>query len=655
MMHEQLYINGVLMDTDGELDITLVFKSNLFNDVDKIETNSSKTISLPRTANNMMAVGFAGMAGAESAFPYTTHEASYYRNGVQIVDGKALLLAIRDKIEISILWGAYKQIEGLLKSKMKLNELKSDAQLEYARLNRVCLYENKGDGFFYAGYNPNKGTSEEDWLSILTFGGDGTLNQREEYHTRYYRSKANELFWGAPTATVRWLLHNIEREFGVQIKFPTSTNDFIDNIAVPLVNNIGSDERPVVYGQLGKSIPESGKMDMQMFYVGKQFALGFRDGEANHTNANEIVVQQDCDVDIEVIIRGKFKDTKAGYTPKDIVLSTPFLYINDEKFAIGGEIDDNGEPQPTHTFYYSDSDIDADGYVEYTVKGKVQRSISSEDVLSIRYEDTWYDNGTGDILGGEISIIRKSIENVEEHLMYPIARNLPDITIVDFLKALFFLSGVFVKQLGEDGVIELCENNKLKDFGFGQDWTRNLISIDETVFEDGEMAQKNHYKWEEDGSVKGNYDYTLAIDNKILKEERDAYKLPFAAADGDSIPLNEFDDDATYFDQPNFADVSPKLMTMYPKKYTTEYPEYEEYIHLRFDIDLANIIKTKHPLIANPNRFLQIKATVRMTDLDLLNFDETKPIYLAQTGAYYAVKELQANNKGNATATLIKI
>ena len=50
-----------------------------------------------------------------------------------------------------------------------------------------------------------------------------------------------------------------------------------------------------------------------------------------------------------------------------------------------------------------------------------------------------------------------------------------------------------------------------------------------------------------------------------------------------------------------------------------------------------------------------IKEKVKMRDIELLRFDETKPIYLAQYGAYFAVTEIRSSSNGIAEVTMLQL
>ena len=57
-------------------------------------------------------------------------------------------------------------------------------------------------------------------------------------------------------------------------------------------------------------------------------------------------------------------------------------------------------------------------------------------------------------------------------------------------------------------------------------------------------------------------------------------------------------------------------------------------------------------LTANPH---QITERFNLSDLEIMNFDETKPVYLAQYGAYFAVIEIKTPSSGYCEVTMIEL
>jgi hypothetical protein len=77
---------------------------------------------------------------------------------------------------------------------------------------------------------------------------------------------------------------------------------------------------------------------------------------------------------------------------------------------------------------------------------------------------------------------------------------------------------------------------------------------------------------------------------------------------------------------------------------------------LKFDLDMDNILKTKYRKLKESLQSAKvIKERVMLSDVDLLNFDERVPVYLAQYGAYFAVTEIKQADTGTADVTMFQI
>lgn len=80
------------------------------------------------------------------------------------------------------------------------------------------------------------------------------------------------------------------------------------------------------------------------------------------------------------------------------------------------------------------------------------------------------------------------------------------------------------------------------------------------------------------------------------------------------------------------------------------------YAELAFNIDLQDIFDNKlkklRKTVANPHHIVE---RFNLSDLEILNFDETKPVYLAQYGAYFAVLEIKTTSSGYCEVTMIEL
>ena len=75
-----------------------------------------------------------------------------------------------------------------------------------------------------------------------------------------------------------------------------------------------------------------------------------------------------------------------------------------------------------------------------------------------------------------------------------------------------------------------------------------------------------------------------------------------------------------------------------------------------FDINMQEIINTKYREVVNTLRYAKVaRVKICIRNMELLNFDETRPIYLAQYASYFAVLEIKAESDGTAEVTLLKL
>lgn len=170
-------------------------------------------------------------------------------------------------------------------------------------------------------------------------------------------------------------------------------------------------------------------------------------------------------------------------------------------------------------------------------------------------------------------------------------------------------------------------------------------------------ARHNLIKWKEDETVTGNYDCDILIENGRLDESRDIFELPFAASDADIIPIYDMTVEKRtkdngyeeYVNKKEFKrDVEPRIMNIVT--------EDDGDIHLEFNMDLQKIIDEKYGIITSSLRNPKIiKDAFTLSDIEIMEFDETRPVYLAQYGAYFAVTEIQVNEDGTSDVTMFQL
>lgn len=245
---------------------------------------------------------------------------------------------------------------------------------------------------------------------------------------------------------------------------------------------------------------------------------------------------------------------------------------------------------------------------------------------------------------------------------YPIGINLPDVKVVDFIKTLQLILAVFPAQNFSNGAISFIDLDGLwKRRNEAKDWSKKLVPSQESNIPrtcnyvvDG-YCQHNKYKWKEDDTVSENHDAEMLVSNNTLEYQQNTWTIPFAASDGNRIPIYAWKSVTSVFGRTSFV-----------TERATEYKACKDRIMnlvnvggvacLRFDIDIQSIFNTKYNrLTKSLSSAHVIKERFILRDLEILEFDETIPIYLAQYGAYFAVTELKTSNDGYTEATMLQL
>lgn len=246
---------------------------------------------------------------------------------------------------------------------------------------------------------------------------------------------------------------------------------------------------------------------------------------------------------------------------------------------------------------------------------------------------------------------------------FPIGKNLPDIKVTDFLKTLCILTSTFPSQRFVGGTLRLADIVSLwQAKGEAVDWSKKLIPSEasnqprQTDFSVEDYCQHNVYKWKEDDTVYQQHDADMTVDNKTLEYTQDVCTLPFAATDGNNIPIYEWESVQSTFGSKTYTSQTATKYKACKDRIVNLVKNESGNAALAFNIDLQDIFDTKlekmRKAIANPH---QITERLNLSDLEILNFDETKPVYLAQYGAYFAVLEIKTTSSGYCEVTMIEL
>lgn len=686
MKDERLYIDGELVDLGTDTKITLNLKSNLFRDVSKIISNSTYTIKLPMTARNKRLFLHTDLVQESSGYAYKTHKVRYFRDGVEVIkDGVATILQVSDNaIEITILWGLFAKFSKLLSDGKTLDKLDTADRILYPGQKPVEKYDNaKRKNYFYAFYDVWKKDVEPDytWKSeqnvISPTGGYGD-NGSFPSHMSFGGSRAIGNSTNVdnlhPVVRASWLLGLIKEKTGVDFQFAEEAKEYIDTLIIPLVSNKSNE---LTFDKnFEATLPARNTFGAVPVTISKASNV-FTARESD--TVTELVAAIDTSVILDV--SGEWEGDLRGAKPqghgnRGYGNTDNFIFRNVNRIFV--KVRGSGEDQ---IYPVGDSQDDIlvsvpSGYrdkVKFSIKGKGKIDLKKGNSIVFEWGIPNTISTTTKFLGGRIKATLQVSDSVPTDGYFPITSNLPKIKIIDYVKFLSAITGTFPLQVNSDGSVKFMPLSKIwARKGDAIDWTRRVTGgqlqrpkgIEFVV---SGYAQRNLYKWKEDDRVSNVYDGVVAIDNETLEKEHVVFEFPFAATNGNNVPMYTGERPGGSHSGGSFGGKNESEAGKAPSDKAPTYSACKDRI-LRltqdangfaagwFDINMQEIINTKYREVVNTLRYAKVaRVKIRIRNMELLNFDETRPIYLAQYASYFAVLEIKAESDGTAEVTLLKL
>jgi hypothetical protein len=486
-----------------------------------------------------------------------------------------------------------------------------------------------------------------------------------------------------PTALVPWVLNLIWEQTGVHFVWTGEAADLINRLAIPLVNNKSNDLS--LDGSLdAEFVARAGCGALQVKLKSASTLFSNAVGVATDTltvatNAS-VIMDVQCHWDWSV---GNSKPQGSTTTYIDGVAVTTYTYAywhnyfvmrvtpasGDEEdikeYIIGDETQADGT---NARFDSSDNLVDGRFYHLGTGYGKIELQVGDKITFEMR-------NARGNLhdvkcSGGTIKGTIDAGDSVPRGGYFPIAYNLPAIKIIDFVKFLAAITGTFPRQMGTDNAVEFVPFETLwTNIDKAQDWSMRVVAQSlynkpkELEFKIGDYAQLNYYKWKEDDYTYGDHDGTLEVSNQTLDDEKTVITFPFAASDGNRVPTytRPSDKSGTFGNSSEDEDDSGDTTSDGTYKACKErimqiYANANGEAALKFELNMQNILNQKYGKLRDSLQAAKvIKERIMLSDVDLLNFDETVPVYLAQYGAFFAVTEIKQASTYAADVTMFQI
>lgn len=580
-MKEELYIKGESVDL-GDSEITLNFKSNLLGDISKITASNSYTITLPRTNKNIRLLDFPDVAGHESYMMRDYFNAEYYRNGVKLFDAKAVLISCsEDGFDVALTWGMSEKFIQLMNDDRSIQEF-ADMALPW---NSSTTYDNGlVDGQLSHGYIRHNAGIDVD-------------------------SNRDKIFIH-PSVNCMRLLEEIASYYGLTMEWG-SYKQYIELLYLPLISQKASSK----YNFFEANI--TGTLDSDIKYV-KFTQINRVDGIniSNTETYGDVVRIDETSLDWEL----------------DILIST-----NKHNTLNVVELAFYSNAQYIKSLQISSNDIGLCAY-----KGVIPFDITEYSNITIRIR---INNGALlGIIKSYIKIFSEDVQSVSYNQYYPIGINLPNISVVDFIKQICWLFGLFAIK-SDTGVSFISVNKIIDNRDKEVDWSKKLVptgwTAKETSYTFGDFAQKNYFRYEENENAKSADGY-MVVQNKTLDYEKDLLKLPYTAGgdNGDmrAVPYFKWSDDGTIVELEDCGDRIMQLVISFDSQGKED--ARLDFSDLKFQNRVSRFgLSSYQDLIKSP---FVIKDTFRLTEIDLKNLDYSIPVYIERYAAFFAIISIKS-------------
>ncbi len=602
-MRDELYIDGAKVDM-GESGVSLEYRSNILTDISKIVSNFSYTVKLPKTKNNLRLIECAHMPSAVSSFPYLPHVGTLLRDGVQIVDGaNVVLMSVSDTIEIALSWGNATGFSKIIEFEGNLDGL------DYGV-----------DDYIFWRYD----ISPDEDVPIINYGFRTT-----EKHVTYH-----------PVVSAKWILDKIQSQFNVNLLFPSDKLDILQSLKIPLLKKEDA-QKHVDANRVTLTLSGLNKTDGALRYYQLMFYGLVQSYYIEYYNDGSFISA----------FKPNFKNLQLNYS-----IDCSLVYVG-SAYKNGGYLDivdaDTGEI------------IDQVNAYEVFDKGNDNYECHFKKDLSLDpYDKTIYISTTvsksGDdsvrMVSGFITLEAKVSEvgaDIGEYNKYFTIPNLPSIKLIDFIKSIAYMLGVFAVP-GENNDINFVSfDSVINNKNNAVDWSSRILPNDygdvarNISYQLNDFTQKNWFRYKDDDGVTGNYDSFIVVENRALVYERDAVSLPFSACDalGDvaSIPLYSYNDDGELeYD----SGVNPRIVL-----YDSETRSCVFY-PLRWEELIQQHYASYQEVVRQPK---VVKEQVLLSAPELAVLDLLKPVYIRKYGSYFAIVNVKTKENNISEVELLKI
>lgn len=696
-MYEELYIidNGKRLRVDLSIPsgITLNFKSNIFGDLSKITCSYTYTFKLPLTANNRRVLDNADDVRCISNKIRRRLRAEYLQDGIPLFANANLYIESTDTCFNAVMtWGVISGFQTLKDDDISIRKLPLEAKPIFGPCNaKIDEYSNTAD-YVQPLYNAG-----------LTYISDS--GWKDQYNTYSV--------FPLPAIPVYRLIQLINTQYGTKFKLGSeySYGDTTENhkiISLGVIPCVNVDQQPE--GETEKSVLETNiGYYMKGPYAGIEHILTGATNDAAPTDSRFSLVKDGNGFTIGIKVTS---DAALSFEVDGCIYAKfthePNQYKGQGRVDMGAP--DTTGITPKLTFYYTTNGTSAASIT--SIEGRFSWDnnwcwifdFSKErgrDRLSINVPP----NATvfcaieaeANALQMSSSTIYKLIrfyEKVDPNniqwnkpeasagaIQMDLMSNLPDISCMTLMKALFFMLGAF-PSINSAGEIIPVYYTALRDniiAGNAVDWSQKMTTEYSALpakmtYSVSGFGQRNFYMMKNDNADgEGGEDETdvyapgkgiIYVGNEVIDRNKTIIQLPFYApyiknkkspflATGNTMKFwyHENDEVKTKEAKPCFGTIKPLVQT------SSGTPTGVQWMSMEIWNDFVNI--NSDPSYSYLSRIMEnpiiITENLRLNEHDLRNLDYNMPVYLSKYGAFFAVVSITRDSKGISKCELLKL
>lgn len=696
-MYEELYIidNGKRLRVDLSIPsgITLNFKSNIFGDLSKITCSYTYTFKLPLTANNRRVLDNADDVRCISNKIRRRLRAEYLQDGIPLFTNANLYIESTDTCFNAVMtWGVISGFQTLKDDDISIRKLPLEAKPIFGPCNaKIDEYSNTAN-YVQPLYNAG-----------LTYISDN--GWKDQYNTYSV--------FPLPAIPVYRLVQLINTKYGTKFKLGSeySYGDTTENhkiISLGVIPCVNVDQQPE--GETEKSVLETNiGCYMKGPYAGIEHILTGATNDAAPTDSRFSLVKDGNGFTIGIKVTS---DAALSFEVDGCIYAKfthePNQYKGQGRVDMGAP--DTTGITPKLTFYYTTNGTSAasitsiDGRFSWDDNWCWVFDFSKErgrDRLSINVPP----NATvfcaieaeANALQLKSSTIYKLIrfyEKVDPNniqwnkpeasagaIQMDLMSNLPDISCMTFMKALFFMLGAF-PSINSAGEIIPVYYTALRDniiAGNAVNWSQKMTTEYSALpakmtYSVSGFGQRNFYMMKNDNADgEGGEDETdvyapgkgiIYVGNEVIDRNKTIIQLPFYApyiknkkspflATGNTMKFwyHENDEVKTKEAKPCFGMIKPLVQT------SSGAPTGVQWMSMEIWNDFVNI--NSDPSYSYLSRIMEnpiiITENLRLNEHDLRNLDYNMPVYLSKYGAFFAVVSITRDSKGISKCELLKL